>query len=64
MIILGIEFLAIIVICYLFLVCATRDRISGGKKKPIPIWAMAMVVMIPIVMILFISWYARIELAP
>jgi len=64
MIILGIEFFALIVICYLFLVFVMRDRVSEGKKRPMPIWAVGAMILMVFIMILFISWYGRMELAP
>jgi len=64
MIILGIEFFALIVICYLFLVFVTRDRVSEGKKRSIPIWAVGAMILFVFAMLLFASWYGRLELAP
>ncbi|MAF84278.1 MAG: hypothetical protein QGG54_02930 [Gammaproteobacteria bacterium] len=63
MIILGIEFLALIVICYVFLVFATKERNTGKEAKPIPNWAVAVIIMIPLALILFMSWYIRLGLA-
>ncbi len=63
MIILGIEFFALIAICYLFLVYASRDKLGKGEKKPVSNWIIGTLVMIPVVMLMFISWYMRIEMA-
>jgi len=61
MIILGLEFIALIVICYMFLVYVTRDRVS--EKKQIPGWAVWAVILILVVMMLLVSWYIRLGLA-
>jgi len=61
MIILGLEFLALIVICYMFLVYVTRDRVS--EKKQIAGWAVWAVILILVVMMLLVSWYIRLGLA-
>ena len=63
MIILGLEFLALIVICYVYLVYATRDRVSEGKRKLIPIRVAGLVILALLAMILFASWYVRLGLA-
>ena len=62
MIILAIEFLAIIVICYLFLVFVTSNRVSEGERKPIPVWVVGVGILMIIAMILFVSWYGRLTL--
>ena len=64
MIILGIEFFALIVICYLFLVFVMRDRVNAGKRKQIPGWVVGAMILMVLTMILFASWYGRLELAP
>ena len=63
MIILGLEFLALIVICYVYLVYATRDRVSEGKRKLIPIKVAGLAILALLTMILFASWYVRLGLA-
>jgi hypothetical protein len=63
MIILGLEFLALIVICYVYLVYATRDRVFEGKRKPIPIRVAGLAILALFAMILFASWYVRLGLA-
>jgi hypothetical protein len=63
MIILGIEFLALIVICYVFFVYATRDQVSERKRKPIPSRVVGMAILMLLAMILFASWYVRLGLA-
>jgi hypothetical protein len=63
MIILGIEFLALIVICYVFFVYATRGQVSEGNGKPIPIKLVGMAIFMLLAMILFASWYVRLGLA-
>jgi hypothetical protein len=63
MIILGIEFLALIVICYVFFVYVTRDQVSERKGKPIPSRVVGMAILTLFAMILFASWYVRLGLA-
>ncbi len=63
MIILGIEFLALIVICYVFFVYATKGRVSESKRKPIPIRVVGVAIFMLLAMILFASWYVRLGLA-
>ncbi|MBT76674.1 MAG: hypothetical protein CL798_00620 [Chromatiales bacterium] len=63
MFILVIEFLALIVICYVFFVFATKERNAGKDAKSIPNWAVAVMIMIPLALILFISWYIQLGLA-
>lgn len=63
MLILGIQFLALIVICYVFLVYATRDRLPEKKGKRIPGKFVGMAVLIFLAFILFASWYVRLGLA-
>jgi len=62
MIILVIEFLAIIVICYLFLVFVTSNRVSESERRPIPNWVFGVIILMFIAMILFVSWYGRLTL--
>ena len=61
MIILGLEFLALIVICYVFLVYAMRDQVSERKLTPSKI--AGVVIFAVLTMILFASWYVRLGLA-
>ena len=61
MIILGLEFLALIVICYVFLVYAMRDQVSKRKLTPSKIAGVAILAVLT--MILFASWYVRLGLA-
>jgi hypothetical protein len=61
MIILGLEFLALIVICYVFLVYAMRDQVSERKLTPSKIAGVAILAVLT--MILFASWYVRLGLA-
>ena len=63
MIILGIEFLALIVICYLFLVFVTRDHLAKGKGKSVPGWAVGAIILIVLAMIMLASWYVNLGLA-
>jgi hypothetical protein len=63
MIILGIEFLALIVICYMFFVYATKGQVSESKRKPIPIRVVGVAIFMLLAMILFASWYVRLGLA-
>ncbi len=63
MIILGIEFLALIVICCMFFVYATRGQVSRSKGKLIPIRVVGMAIFMLLAMILFASWYVRLGLA-
>ena len=61
MIILGIEFLALIVICYVFFIYATRNPVSKTKRKPA--WVVGVTILMLLVFILFASWYLRLGLA-
>jgi len=63
MIILGLEFLALIVICYVFLVYATRNQVSERKGKLTPSRAVGLAILTLIAMLLFASWYVRLGLA-
>lgn len=63
MIILGLEFLALIVICYVFFVYATRNKVSESKGKLIPSKVVAVIIFTILAMILFASWYVRLGLA-
>jgi hypothetical protein len=63
MIILGLEFLALIVICYVFFVYATRNRVSESNGKRIPGRVVGVVIFILLAMLLFASWYVRLGLA-
>jgi len=63
MFILGIEFLALIVICYVFVVYATRDQVSDGMGKLISSRAVGVAIFTLLAMVLFASWYVRLGLA-
>jgi len=63
MVILGIEFFALIVICYLFFVFVTRDHMTKNKEKRIPAWVVGTMIIIPIGMIMLASWYVNLGLA-
>ncbi len=63
MIILVLEFLALIVICYVFLVYATRNQVSESKGKLIPGKVAAVMILAILAMLLFTSWYIRLGLA-
>jgi hypothetical protein len=63
MIIFGIEFLGLIVICYIFLVYAMNNHVSGGKGKVTPSVAIGLMILMIIVMLIFASWYIRLGLA-
>ena len=63
MIILGLEFLALIVICYVFVVYATRDQVSESKGKLIPSRVVGVAILTFLAMVLFASWYVRLGLA-
>ncbi len=62
MVILGLEFLALIVICYVFLVYATRDQVPESKAKLTPKRILAVAIITILAMILFASWYVRLGL--
>ena len=61
MIFLGLAFLALIVICYVFLVYAMRGQVSERKLTPSKIAGVAIFAVLT--MILFASWYVRLGLA-
>ena len=63
MVILGLEFLALIVICYVYFIYATRDQVSKNKKKLFPSRFMVIAILIFLAMILFTSWYVSLGLA-
>jgi hypothetical protein len=63
MIIFGIEFLGLIVICYIFLVYVMNNHVSGGKGKVTPSVAIGLMILMIIVMLIFASWYIRLGLA-
>jgi len=62
MIILGLEFLALIVICYVFLVYATRNRVSESKGKLVSRRVVGVIIFLLLAMIIFASWYVRLGL--
>ena len=63
MIILGIEFLGLVVICYIFLVYAMSKNVSGGKRKLTPAKAVALVALLIIAFLMFASWYINLGLS-
>jgi hypothetical protein len=63
MIILGIEFLGLIVICYIFLAYAMNNHVSGGKGKLAPSVAIGAAILMIIAILMFASWYVRLGLA-
>ncbi len=63
MIVLGIEFFALIVICYLFFVFVTRDHMTANKAKHIPARVVGAMIIIFIAMIMLASWYINLGLA-
>ena len=63
MIILGIEFLALIVICYVFFIYATRNPVSNIKRNITWSKAAGAAILALLVFILFASWYVRLGLA-
>ncbi len=63
MFILGIEFLALIIICYIYYVCATQNQVSGNKKKKISKGFVLIAILMFSVMVMFASWYIELGLA-
>ena len=63
MIILGLEFLALIVICYVFFIYATRNPVSNIKRNLTWGKAAGAAILALLVFILFASWYVRLGLA-
>ena len=63
MIILGLEFLALIVICYVYFVYATRNQVSEHKEKRNSGRPMVVAILTLLAMILFASWYVNLGLA-
>ncbi|MBS94981.1 MAG: hypothetical protein CL799_11115 [Chromatiales bacterium] len=63
MVILGLEFLALIVICFIYYAYATRGQVSGNKDKRISIGFILVVILALFSMIIFASWYVRLGLA-
>ena len=63
MFILGLEFLALIVICYVFFVYATSNHVSGRKEKLNLGWVVGIIAFMLLSMILFASWYVRLGLS-
>ncbi len=63
MVILGLEFLALIVICYVYFIYATRGQVSENKDKRISSRFMVVAILTLLAMILFASWYVRLGLA-
>jgi len=63
MFILGIEFLALIVICYVFFIYATRDHLSESKGRSISSWVVGAAILILLAMILLASWYVQLGLS-
>ena len=63
MVILGLEFLALIVICYVYFIYATRGQVSENKDKRISSGFVVVAFLTLLAMILFASWYVRLGLA-
>ena len=63
MVILGLEFLALIVICYVYFIYATRGQVSENKGKLISSRFVVVAILTLLAMILFASWYVRLGLA-
>ena len=63
MVILGLEFLALIVICYVYFIYATRGQVSENKDKRISSGFVVVAILTLLAMILFASWYVRLGLA-
>ena len=63
MTILVIEFFALIVICYVFFVYATKNRVSKKNGKAFPLKTAGVAILILITFIWFASWYVRLGLA-
>jgi hypothetical protein len=63
MFILVIEFLALVVICYVFFVYATRKRVDENKGRLIPYKIIWVIIFILISFILFASWYVELGLS-
>jgi hypothetical protein len=59
MIILGIQFLGLIVICYIFFDYATRDEVAGTMGKLSPAKAVGVIIFLVASMIFFGVWYMR-----
>lgn len=62
MFILVIEFLALVIICYVFFVYATRKRVDENKGKISPGKVIAVIVLVLLAFIVFASWYVRLGL--
>jgi len=58
-IILGIQFLGLIVICYIFFVYATRDEVAGTMGKLAPAKALGVIIFLMASMLFFGVWYMR-----
>jgi len=63
MVILGLEFLALIIICYVYFIYATRGQVSENKGKLISSRFVVVAILTLLAMILFASWYVRLGLA-
>ncbi len=63
MVILGLEFLALIVICYVYYVYATRGKVSENKDKRMSIRYVLVAIWTLFAMIFFASWYVSLGLA-
>ncbi len=63
MVILGLEFLALIVICYVYFIYATRGQVSENKDKRISSGLVVVAILTLLAMILFASWYVHLGLA-
>jgi len=63
MIILGLEFLALIVICYVYYVYATRGPVSEDKDKQNSSRFILVAILLFLAMFMFASWYVSLGLA-
>jgi hypothetical protein len=62
MFILVLEFLALVIICYVFFVYATRKRVAENKGKLAPAKVIGVIILVLFAFILFASWYVRLGL--
>lgn len=63
MIILAIQFIGLLVICYVFFVYATRRQIVEDKGRRFPVKAVGIIVLTLLAFIVFASWYVQLGLS-
>ena len=63
MFILIIQFTALVIICYIYFISATTNRISEDNRRLVPRNVLFVIIITVFIFILFAVWYVRLGLA-